>query len=297
MRFRKLALLVATIGWVLPGQASTPAQRPNPADYPSAVAWFDAVNKSSKSRGWGGLQKAVNVVGKTGAALVTFGAPFRTREGPLPEPFTRISKDAIAYKRYPLGKSDWNVPPYGRPLGDPSHQESHPEIAFADWCAAHAGTLTRPMAWTWACEGDRRFLAIIQWSDQVLLTVMEPKAGTDEERRQFTRLVQDAGVKFKFDSEQQVALRELVRQAEAQERLEKQRQQAPLRRTIGTRVCQDDRRSGATYAAFVERRSPDTDKVKLNVVSFAYKSNPSARITGFEPQVTWANPDDWYVCE
>jgi hypothetical protein len=267
-----------------------------PQNNQTAIEWFDAVDKASRSKGWSGFEKTVSGIGKVGASLVTFGAPFHERKR-LPGMFQKINMDSLAASFYPVAENSWNVRPYGIPLGERTGgTDSHPDAAFADWCRAHEGIFDRKAESIWACEKNQRFLAVVHWVGQHTLTVMQPKDPSEAESERFTHLISSVGIQFRADLDRDRSYAARAQEAKWRAWKELQQREAPLRRQIGTRICQDDDRLGAVYTGYIESRSPDADRVQIRVNSFTSRRDSRISVGGFMPTIIWDDPDKWYVC-
>lgn len=78
---------------------------------------------------------------------------------------------------------------------------------------------------------------------------------------------------------------------------ERRKQNLPLVRKIGARICQEQvqERVGYIYRGYVE--SLAADKVQIRIAESFLKSLPSMQQRGFTPSVIWDSPMNWDICE
>ena len=76
--------------------------------------------------------------------------------------------------------------------------------------------------------------------------------------------------------------------------LERRKNNLPLVRKIGTRICQDQG-DGVIYTGYVERLAEE--KVQIRISSAFFKAVPSSSPKGFTPSIIWDSPMNWDLCE
>lgn len=78
---------------------------------------------------------------------------------------------------------------------------------------------------------------------------------------------------------------------------EKEKQDAVLKKQMGTRVCKDvfSRTSNLTYVGYIEKV---TDlKIQIRISDALIRGRQILRPDGFQSSVVWDYPLNWYVCE
>lgn len=289
MAIRQMAILA--IGSLLAGPA-TAAPREivvlDPLSYQTPIHWFDAVDKASTSKGFRVAGKALGALG----SIQTFG--LRNMEmRSLPTQFESVGKDNLAFKVY---HPSWTLPPYATARG-----EEKPEQALSDWCLPNGGVVVETGSDQWACEREGRFLAVVEHRKReallaVFITVMQPLSDSVNEQAQFTESMVSAGIKTAAMKAAAISIRE-ARYDRAQS---EQRAQSGQRRQVGTRICKMVNSGHGhfyIYSGFVEAKSPDLDRVKIQVTERTVVRGDVPSIREPQSQSIWDNPDNWHVCE
>ncbi len=79
---------------------------------------------------------------------------------------------------------------------------------------------------------------------------------------------------------------------------ERKRNNLPLVRKVGARICQEqdqERGQVVIYVGYVEALAEE--KVQIRVSGAHYKNMPTARPGGFSPSIIWDSPMNWDLCE
>ncbi len=95
--------------------------------------------------------------------------------------------------------------------------------------------------------------------------------------------------------EQQDYARNAINQAQAARtaQIERRRQNFPLIRKVGTRICQPQ--GQILYIGFVE--SFTDEKLRIRVADAVVNENHNAHLGDFTPSVIWDSPLNWDLCE
>lgn len=264
----------------------------DPREFASATEWFEQVNKKSDVAGW----KAARGVFRTVHAAATVGATELDMRR-LPSEFAAFATTPVSSYRFHA--VTWSKAPYGGKNRKNSNAEGV-ALAARDYCLAHGGEIAE-LSVTWCSLGNEPLFAVTSVARPAsglelyswLFTVVSPKPGVD--KKAFIAASRSAGfVSPREGRMNREANARSVLAAEKQ-REARQRSEASSRRQIGAKLCRKD--SGWILVGFVEGKSPDTAKVQIRIVNQHSEYEPSMQAGGFREQITWDNPDKWFLCE
>lgn len=201
----------------------------------------------------------------------------------------------------------WTKKPYGT-WGKGNTAEAGFEL-LAAFCSAKGGTTMRPDAKVAYCADAKglRFVVLNPGNiDLAMGTMMVVEPESLDDRQAFEGLLRtqwgylSPSEQAERDAAKKRELHAQIRMAEAEQlaKAERHERDAPKRSEIGARLCRGEVYGRTTYqlVGFVEARSPDNGKVKINVTSIEDPRSPGTRPGGWQPFITWESPDNWTLC-